>query len=274
MLCCPACGSYDIDVHEAGGHSACVACGTLVEENTIVSSIEFQESGERSHVVGQYVSATSSKPYSSISKGRGRYGNSRESRETTLSQARKAIEMLVSQLGCPKWYVDRAFRLYQIALSKNFVFGRKQTHVIATCLYTVCRQHKSHLLLIDFSDQLHVNVFVLGCAFLRFIRMIDLPTALPTVDPSLYIHRFAKKLELGSKFEDIVQTSLRIITRFKKDWLTEGRRPDGICAGATLIACRCHGVHKTQNEISKLFRVSTQTIRERMDEFKATPLPS
>ena len=39
---CPSCGSRDIDFHEAGGHSACVNCGTVVEENVIVSSIEFQ----------------------------------------------------------------------------------------------------------------------------------------------------------------------------------------------------------------------------------------
>ena len=39
---CPSCGSRDIDFHEAGGHSACVKCGTVVEENVIVSSIEFQ----------------------------------------------------------------------------------------------------------------------------------------------------------------------------------------------------------------------------------------
>lgn len=39
---CPNCGSRDIDFQEAGGQSVCMGCGTVVEESTIVSSIEFQ----------------------------------------------------------------------------------------------------------------------------------------------------------------------------------------------------------------------------------------
>ena len=57
----------------------------------------------------------------------------------------------------------------------------------------------------------------------------------------------------------------------KKDWITTGRRPDGVCAVAILIACRCHGSHKTQSEISKLFRISGKTLTDRIDDFRATP---
>jgi transcription factor IIIB subunit 2 len=72
-LFCPACGSRDIELHEAAGHAACVECGTLIEENAIVSSIEFQETGDRSHVVGQFVTAnTANKPFSASSRTRGR----------------------------------------------------------------------------------------------------------------------------------------------------------------------------------------------------------
>ena len=39
---CSKCGSKDIDFQEAGGQSICVNCGTVLEESTIVSSIEFQ----------------------------------------------------------------------------------------------------------------------------------------------------------------------------------------------------------------------------------------
>lgn len=39
---CPKCGSRDIDFQESIGQSICVNCGTVLEENTIVSSIEFQ----------------------------------------------------------------------------------------------------------------------------------------------------------------------------------------------------------------------------------------
>jgi transcription factor IIIB subunit 2 len=39
---CSKCGSRDIDFQESIGQSICVNCGTVLEENTIVSSIEFQ----------------------------------------------------------------------------------------------------------------------------------------------------------------------------------------------------------------------------------------
>jgi transcription initiation factor TFIIIB Brf1 subunit/transcription initiation factor TFIIB len=266
-LVCPVCNSRDIDFSEASGHSACMACGTVVEENTIVSSIEFQESGDRSSVVGQFVSATCSKQYAS--EGGGRYGNTRESRDATLAQARRVISQVASSLHLPPLYVDRAYRLYQIALERNFVFGRRQMHVVATCLYTICRQEKSPHLLIDFSDALQVNVFVLGSAFLKFSRLLNMP--LPTVDPSLYIHRFAARLEMGDKMNSVITTALRIVTRLKKDWISTGRRPDGVCAAAMLIATRAHGFHKAQGEIAKLFRVSADTLKNRILDFKATP---
>lgn len=62
-----------------------------------------------------------------------------------------------------------------------------------------------------------------------------------------------------------------IYFRLKKDWISTGRRPDGICAVAILIASRCHGYHKTQSEVSKLFRISTRTLFDRLADFRATP---
>jgi transcription factor IIIB subunit 2 len=115
-LKCPACGSRDIEFHESAGHAACVECGTLLEENTIVSSIEFQETGDRSHVIGQFVSANNAnKPFNNlVARARGRYGFSRDSRDTTLQTARRAIQQVAaassSGLRLPSHYVERAFR--------------------------------------------------------------------------------------------------------------------------------------------------------------------
>jgi len=266
---CPNCKSRDLDLNEAGGNLACVSCGTVVEENTIVSSVEFQESGDRSHVMGQFVSANCSKPYNSATRSRGRYGNSRESRDATLAMARRNISQVAGTLRLPAIYVDKAYRLYALALQRNFIFGRRQMHVVATCLYTICRQEKSPHLLIDFSDALQVNVYVLGKSFLQFTRLLNL--ALPVVDPALYIHRFSARLDLGDKMNAVSTTALRIVTRLKKDWINFGRRPDGVCAAAMLIAARSQGFHKSQEEIAKIFRISCETLRNRMDDFAATP---
>lgn len=263
---CPLCGCTDIEYNECAGHAACVQCGTVLEENTIVSSVEFQESGDRAQVVGQFVSATGSKGYgASVS----RYGFSRESREATLSNARRVITQVSNGLRLPIYYAERAHRLYSLALQRNFIYGRRQMHIVATCLYIICRQEKSPHLLIDFSDSIRINVFILGRSYLKFIRVLNLK--LDIVDPSLFIHRYAARLELGEKLNVVSTTALRAVTRFNKDWITTGRRPDGICAAALLIAGRSHGIDTNPAEIAEIFNISQDTIMKRLREFRATP---
>ena len=71
QIVCPDCGSTDIIDEEKSGNSVCNECGIVVEENAIVSSIEFSESGGNSQVIGQFVSGTSSKAYSNSGLRRG-----------------------------------------------------------------------------------------------------------------------------------------------------------------------------------------------------------
>lgn len=40
---CPNCGSTQIEAHEASGASVCTECGVILEENAIVSAVEFVE---------------------------------------------------------------------------------------------------------------------------------------------------------------------------------------------------------------------------------------
>ena len=49
------------------------------------------------------------------------------------------------------------------------------------------------------------------------------------VDPSLYIHRFAHQLKLKEKENEVATTALRLVSRMKRDWMSTGRRPSGLC---------------------------------------------
>ena len=66
-LFCPTC--YGPTLHEARddlGDTVCTACGNVLEENKIVAQVEFVETaGGSSAVLGQYVSATSTRPFGS-----------------------------------------------------------------------------------------------------------------------------------------------------------------------------------------------------------------
>lgn len=264
-MICPNCGGRAIEHHEASGASICTECGIVVEENAIVSSVEFIEgAGGSSSMVGQFVSASSSKAYTAR-----RYGFSRDSRETTLANGRRRIQEVASRLRLATHFVDAAHRLYTIAVEKNFVQGRRSAHVVAACLYIACRQEKSQHMLIDFSDALQVNVYTLGTCFLKFRRLLGLK--LEIIDPALFVYRFAAHLDLDAKANAVSLTALRLVARMKRDWIVAGRRPAGICAAALLIASRAHGFSKHHQDVTRILKICGLTVRNRVKEFEHTP---
>lgn len=269
---CSYCNSSDIYLDEAAGQFTCTQCGLVLEENTIVSTIEFQETGDRSHVIGRHVSYAAA-----MSNSGGLYSGgygSGNSRESTLAKARIKIKAVADSVGnlvsTDIDMVGMAHQYYKLALAKNFLSGRKAEHVAVACLYLVCRKHRTDHLLIDFSDSTQCNVYNLGRVFVQLIQILQ-EHQLPIIDPSLFIHRYAKKLQLEDKLvKPVMISALRIVTRMKKDWMTTGRRPDGICAAAMLISTRAHGVEKPIDEIARLFRISKETLRFRLKEFSET----
>eukprot|EP00980_Cylindrotheca_fusiformis_P016047 scaffold4731_cov70-Cylindrotheca_fusiformis.AAC.1 len=249
----------------------CTDCGTLLEENALCSALEFVEgAGGASSMVGQFVSNTSSKAYTTA--GRNVYAISRDSRETTLAKGRQRIQEVASRLRLGGHFVDAAHRYFTIAVEKNFVQGRQTIHVVAACLYIACRQEKSQHMLIDFSDALQVNVYTLGTCFLKFRRLLGLKLAI--LDPALYVYRFAAHLELDDKANAVALTALRLVGRMKRDWIVAGRRPAGICAAALLIAARAHGFSKHPQDVTRILRVCGLTVTTRVQEFEQTPSAS
>lgn len=264
---CPTCGGGESDYNEASGYTVCVNCGTVLEESTIVSTVEFSENaGGSSSVVGQFVSATSGKAYTAAGPG---YALSRESREIAINNGKRHIQQLAGSLRLSQHYVDAAHRLFILALQRNFIQGRRTTHVVAACLYIVCRREKSAHMLIDFSDALQINLYTLGSTLLKFTRLLSLQ--LPVIDPSLYIHRFAAKLEFGEMAPTVSRTALRLVQRMKRDWIQTGRRPSGICGACLLIAARVHGFRRTRSDVLRVVGVTDLTLRNRLAEFENTP---
>ena len=61
---CSQCGCSDIDIDSARGDAVCTGCGSVLEDQIIVSEIQFQESaGGASSMVGQFVSTDGNKTF-------------------------------------------------------------------------------------------------------------------------------------------------------------------------------------------------------------------
>ncbi|XP_006839543.1 PREDICTED: transcription factor IIIB 90 kDa subunit isoform X2 [Chrysochloris asiatica] len=239
---CRSCGGTDIEFDSARGDAVCTGCGSVLEDNIIVSEVQFVEnSGGGSSAVGQFVSL----------------------------DGKRQIHHLGNQLQLNQHCLDTAFNFFKMAVSKHLTRGRKMAHVIAACLYLVCRTEGTPHMLLDLSDLLQVNVYVLGKTFLLLAR--ELCINAPAIDPCLYIPRFAHLLEFGEKNHEVSMTALRLLQRMKRDWMHTGRRPSGLCGAALLVAARMHDFRRTVKEVISVVKVCESTLRKRLTEFEDTP---
>ncbi|KAM7158100.1 transcription factor IIIB 90 kDa subunit isoform 1-T2 [Molossus nigricans] len=266
---CRGCGGTDIELDAARGDAVCTGCGSVLEDNIIVSEVQFVEnSGGGSSAVGQFVSLDGAGKTPTL--GGGFHVNlGKESRAQTLQNGRRQIHHLGSQLQLNQHCLDTAFNFFKMAVSKHLTRGRKMAHVIAACLYLVCRTEGTPHMLLDLSDLLQVNVYVLGKTFLLLAR--ELCINAPAIDPCLYIPRFAHLLEFGEKNHEVSMTALRLLQRMKRDWMHTGRRPSGLCGAALLVAARMHDFRRTVKEVIRVVKVCESTLRKRLTEFEDTP---
>ncbi|XP_051942125.1 BRF1 RNA polymerase III transcription initiation factor subunit a [Hippocampus zosterae] len=266
---CKNCGSSDVDVDHARGDATCMVCGSVLEDNIIVSEVEFVESGGGgSLAVGQFVSSEGGPGLPSFGDGHLAHAGS-ESRAQTLRRAKEHIGVLGHQLQLNQQCLNTAFNFYKMALAKHLTCGRKAAHVMAACIYLVCRTEGTPHMLLDLSDIVQVNVYTLGKTFLALSK--DLCIKPPAIDPCLYIPRFAQLLEFGDKNHDVSMTALRLVQRMKRDWMHTGRRPSGLCGAALLVAARLHDFRRTTKEIIDVVKVCDSTLRKRLVEFSDTP---
>ncbi|KAF9373969.1 transcription factor TFIIIB subunit brf1 [Podila verticillata] len=266
-MACPHCGGNSIEYDSGQGTATCTNCGAVLEENTIVAEISFSESGGgAASVVGTFVAEGRAGARSS---GPGRRQTSQESREKTLDAARRRITAMAVALKLNEHHAEVAQRYFNLALNNNFIQGRRSEHVVACCLYIVCRMEKTTHMLIDFSELLSLNVFKLGVTFLHLTKQLNL--TLPLVDPSLYISRFATMLDFGEDTQRVANDALRLVSRMDRDWIRTGRRPAGVCGACLLIAARMHHYRRSQREIIQVVKIGESTLRKRLDEFAATP---
>ncbi|SNX81819.1 related to BRF1 - TFIIIB subunit, 70 kD [Melanopsichium pennsylvanicum] len=275
---CTNCGSSAIDF--ADNQAVCSQCGVVLEESQIVSDITFGENSAGGAVVQGSMIAADQARARVTGPGGFRGGYVSESREMTISNARIGINNMASALRIPTHVADRALRFFALALDggasaangdepKNYVLGRKSEYTAASCLYVACRMEKTTHMLIDFADAIQVNVFILGRSYLKLVRILNL--RMPLIDPSIYIARFAALLDFGEETQKVAYDASRLVSRFQKDWITEGRRPAGICGACLMLAARMNHFRRSVSEIIQVVKIADVTLKARLEDFKKTP---
>uniref|UniRef100_A0A131XZI6 B-related factor 1 n=1 Tax=Ixodes ricinus TaxID=34613 RepID=A0A131XZI6_IXORI len=264
---CQHCGCSEIDTDPARGDAVCTNCGSVLEDSIIVSEIQFEENAHGgSRAIGQLISADGT---SGRSLGGFQHGSGKESRALTLQKARRKIVQVAERLRLNQHCIDTAFNFYKMALTRHLTRGRRHSHVVAACIYMVCRIEGTPHMLLDLSDVVQVNVYELGKTFLKLSSALCIN--IPAIDPCLYIVRFAHHLEFADKTHEVSMTALRLVQRMKRDWMHMGRRPSGLCGAALLVASRLHDFSRTIKDLVRVVKVCETTIRKRLTEFGDTP---
>lgn len=109
---------------------------------------------------------------------------------------------------------------------------------------------------------------MLGSTYLKLIK--ELSIQLPTVDPSIYISRFAALLEFGDETQKVAQDATRLVARMGRDWMHIGRRPSGVCGACLLLAARMNNFRRSVEEVVQVVKIADTTLRKRLDEFRET----
>lgn len=107
-------------------------------------------------------------------------------------------------------------------------------------------------------------------ALLEQLRMNGNGYVIQPINPEHLIDRFAGKLDFGRERMKVQNDAVRIVQRMKRDWMTYGRRPAGICGAALILAARMNNFRRTPREMVYVVKVNEVTILKRLDEFKVT----
>jgi transcription factor IIIB subunit 2 len=186
-----------------------------------------------------------------------------------LNKALEEVTKIGQKMQLPQKLIEYGQNNYKMAFNNNFIQGRTVQLVAAVCLYTACRQDgKAPYLLIDFADAIGTNMYQLGQVYMQLVKKLCLQ--LPLVDPCLFIRRFCDRLQFGSKLESVVRLATRFLQSMDRAWITTGRRPNGLCGSAILIAARVLGFRRSTTQIVRVAHVCEETIRKRLSEFKHT----
>jgi len=257
---CGKCGATEIEFNFVKGKISCNFCGYLIDENISNPEINFEskKNGQK-EFRGQMIQKI---PF--------------QNNEKTMSPAllkfgiRRKMTQLGNQLRISNENIESAFQLFIFSVQNKLKSNRSLQSLSISCLYAVCRKEKTPHLLVDFSDISQTRSSKIGVEFLKFLKITRLP--LPVIDPSVYIHRFVSKLDLGEKTVPITMSALRLIARMKRNWISTGRKPTGLCGAAIILSTRIHGIKKNQREICNVVRIGIQALRYRLFEIEKTSI--
>ncbi|KAI1133142.1 hypothetical protein F5Y10DRAFT_130107 [Nemania abortiva] len=252
----------------------CSACGREIDSSNIVAEVVFGETSSGAAIVqGSYVAADQGTTRNMAPGIRRLGGLVGDNREKTIREAKNMMWGFKSRLrNISESAIESAIMIFKLVLNENWLQGRGMDKVVPVCLYAACRREdKCDIMLIDFAELVHINVYELGHVFKDLGNIYSFQNNnVRSIIPEDLMVRFAEKLDFGDFTNKIAADATRLCQRMGRDWMVMGRRPSGICGACLLMAARMWNFRRTVREIVYVVKVTTHTIEQRLDEFTVT----
>lgn len=280
ILECPECGSTRIrETREAD--LICQDCGAVLDEQRVRESAgpraftsEERERKERTGAPISYAQpqrglrteiGRGSGNMSEVSPSkRGQYHRMRkwhrrldESRDRRMKFALGEMERMVGVLGLPDSVTEEAARLYEKALEKGVVKGRKIEAIVSSLVYLVARNQGVPRTMSEIADEADLSERDLGKTYRYVARELDL--RIVPVNPEDFIPRFASQLGISGETQALAR---RLIADSREKDLLAGRSPDSIVAAALYLASLLQEEDISQKKIADTVGVTEVTIRK------------
>ncbi|KAI0914956.1 hypothetical protein F4823DRAFT_570287 [Ustulina deusta] len=252
----------------------CSSCGREIDSSNIVAEVMFGETSSGAAIVqGSYVAADQGTTRNMAPGVRRLGGLVGDNREKTIREAKNMMWGFKSRLrNITESAIESAIMIFKLVLNENWLQGRGMDKVVPVCLYAACRREdKCDIMLIDFAELVHINVYELGHVFKDLSSIYSFQNNnVRSIIPEDLMMRFAEKLDFGEFTNKIAADATRLCQRMGRDWMVMGRRPSGICGACLLMAARMWNFRRTVREIVYVVKVTTHTIEQRLDEFTVT----
>ncbi|KAI0970052.1 hypothetical protein F4678DRAFT_146058 [Xylaria arbuscula] len=252
----------------------CSACGREIDSSNIVAEVVFGETSSGAAIVQGTLIAADQGTTRNMAPGIRRLGGLvGDNRDKTIREAKNMMWGFKSRLrNVTETAIESAIMIFKLVLNENWLQGRGMDKVVPVCLYTACRREdKCDVMLIDFAELVHINVYELGHVFKDLSNIYSFQNNnVRSIIPEDLMMRFAEKLDFGEFTNKIAADATRLCQRMGRDWMVMGRRPSGICGACLLMAARMWNFRRTVREIVYVVKVTTHTIEQRLDEFTVT----
>jgi transcription initiation factor TFIIB len=172
------------------------------------------------------------------------------------SQARDAIAMAADRLSLPPVIRSEAERFFRDATQRGLYRGRSQMAAVGASVYAACRRFALPRTLGEVSKSLGARRSEVGRAFKVACR--GLSTVVPSVDPRVYLARYAQELALSPQIRSSVESML---SEAESSPEVSGLSAHGLVAALIYIAAERSGERRSRAQVARVSAVTEVTLR-------------